>query len=397
MVRFQRRKKRGRCVRLVVLGLLLSGIAGTSGMGQTSAQERLPALLQVPRDNQGLVLAGTTEDAARDPSAQLEQTDGVTETVLGNGTAGDWPMGLGSFQLLSLEMAPGAILPSGMEDPAIGLVAVIEGEIVVEVEAPIVVARQDGTSEEIESGREATLRPGDSFVFPAFVAGDVRNNADSTARVLLSLVAPLENADAGVQVAETPVTQAPSPTPAAEETGNGLGGEYLYESPQFGYVGVWMSWEPDVAQTQSVTGDYDILTLVPDDAGEEAGETVLQIAGVPDTTPAILFDALLTDTLGRYTDGEVVNQFETEGIVGALIEGTRQGTRQRTYIEVDSLSNPSRGCRTEACAESAIAFVLSGPAHEAAWKYAVGLATSARINGYVPFVYDAEHAFPPSG
>jgi quercetin dioxygenase-like cupin family protein len=114
---------------------------------------------------------------------------------------------------MRITLEPGAIFPSEVDDASAGLVYVEAGAVTVRIEAPIAVLRaaalatvvaggpQEGLpappAEAVAAGAEATLRAGDSFVFPSNVTSELRNDGDTPAVILAAVISPTQGVDAG--------------------------------------------------------------------------------------------------------------------------------------------------------------------------------------------------------
>jgi quercetin dioxygenase-like cupin family protein len=124
------------------------------------------------------------------------------------------PLAMGStarddLTLLRLTVAAGAAFQVDPADPETALIYVESGTLTARIEGPVNVTRAgafdaefaspdatDGEeefippTEEISAGREFQVTAGDSFLFPAKTAGDVRNDGTEPAVFLVSLTAP---------------------------------------------------------------------------------------------------------------------------------------------------------------------------------------------------------------
>jgi quercetin dioxygenase-like cupin family protein len=95
-------------------------------------------------------------------------------------------------------LEPGAVLHSDASDPSTSLLYVESGDLVLRVNAPIAVVRA-GTAadpgapipqEAVAANSEIALRPGDAFIGPPHVEGDLRNHGQAPAVLLLAIVLP---------------------------------------------------------------------------------------------------------------------------------------------------------------------------------------------------------------
>ena len=96
-------------------------------------------------------------------------------------------------------------------ESTLALVYVEEGALTFVVEGPITVLRAAGEgtpfpveTETVAAGEEFVLEAGDSAVFPAGVAGEVRNEGDEPASVLVADVGPARGGEEDAAAAGTP-------------------------------------------------------------------------------------------------------------------------------------------------------------------------------------------------
>jgi quercetin dioxygenase-like cupin family protein len=103
---------------------------------------------------------------------------------------------------------PGATLPSEESDQQGGMLIVESGTVTLRFETPLTISRAGSLGaamataaasgvfapqvEEVASGEEFTLQAGDAIWAPAHVAGEVRNDGQERAQVLLILLGPAE-------------------------------------------------------------------------------------------------------------------------------------------------------------------------------------------------------------
>ena len=86
---------------------------------------------------------------------------------------------------------PGAGFPFTPNDPEGVFVVVESGAITARVdEMSWTITRGAGASEEVAAGEDATLEVGDSAFIPGNVTGEVRNNGQERAEILIFLVSP---------------------------------------------------------------------------------------------------------------------------------------------------------------------------------------------------------------
>ena len=79
-----------------------------------------------------------------------------------------------------ISLAPGASIPFDPDDPSAILVYMASGELTIQVDVPMAVARAAGAGtpippEAVAADTEFTLREGDSALFPGTMTGEVRN------------------------------------------------------------------------------------------------------------------------------------------------------------------------------------------------------------------------------
>jgi len=163
---------------LVVLMLMLVGAVAVNGVSRTSAQDE-----GTPTDG-----SFTEEGVSFEPLAF-----GETESV-----------GLG---LVRITLDPGAGFPSEADDPSLALVYMEAGTLTITLEGPITVTRAgafdvflaspeaedaEPPTEEIPAGQEFQLMAGDSALFPANTAGDIRNDGTEPAVGLVAFYEPLQ-------------------------------------------------------------------------------------------------------------------------------------------------------------------------------------------------------------
>jgi hypothetical protein len=92
--------------------------------------------------------------------------------------------------LYRLRLAPGATL-SFAGDPAISLVYVEVGALSLQMDAAISDARSDDAGEDAEDADTAlTLSEGDYFVLPPLVAGEIRNESQEPAAIVIAAITP---------------------------------------------------------------------------------------------------------------------------------------------------------------------------------------------------------------
>lgn len=153
----------------------------------------------------GLLVAGPSaatlaqDDATPAAEEDFQLPEGVSFETLGYGTAENLPP-TGDILLFRLRLEPGASFPVD-PDPSPGLVAIEEGSVTTSLDAPIAVLRAAGEgtpfpveTEQVEAGTEVTLEAGDSAVVQGGVSGEIRNDGDEEAVLLLAIVTQVEGA-----------------------------------------------------------------------------------------------------------------------------------------------------------------------------------------------------------
>ena len=172
----------GRLFALVVVLLLLA----VAGPGGAIAQEGTPP-----------------------PEEGFELPAGVSFDALGYGAVAALPAAPADLALFRFGFEPGAGFPLEAE-ASLALVYVEAGVLTFAMEGPITVLRAAGAgtpfpmqTEAFAAGEAFELAAGDSAVFPAGVGGEVRNEGDERATILVADVSPSEG-EAGTAAAGTP-------------------------------------------------------------------------------------------------------------------------------------------------------------------------------------------------
>jgi hypothetical protein len=91
--------------------------------------------------------------------------------------------------LYRLRFAPGATL-SFVDDPAISLVYVELGALSLELDAAVSDARPEASSGEEDAASALQLSQGDYFVLPPLVAGEIRNEGQEPAAIVIAAITP---------------------------------------------------------------------------------------------------------------------------------------------------------------------------------------------------------------
>ena len=148
--------------------------------------------------------ARAQEPFATPGPGEFEAAPGVIGRELANGLTEAPPTDLVAFGVLRITSAPGAVFSGGEDDPSIGLLLMESGELSVRIETAVTVTRATGP-EEVAAGTEFTLGPGESFVWPANVHGEARNDGAEPTVNLVIYLAPTEGEEA------TPMAGTPAP------------------------------------------------------------------------------------------------------------------------------------------------------------------------------------------
>ena len=153
------------------------------------------------------------------PAAGTFTEEGITFEPLAFASALALPS-TGELTISRISFEPGAGFPIEEGDPSYALGFVESGELTIVQDGPLVVTRagalgeavaagEEGGSfapatEEIAAGQEVTLGAGDAALFPPNASGEVRNDGDEPAVVLVVFVGPppIE----GTPVAGTPTS-----------------------------------------------------------------------------------------------------------------------------------------------------------------------------------------------
>jgi hypothetical protein len=150
----------GRCAIIMLIAGLMTLTCGMLGSVSTGAQESTP----------------TAE------AIGVEIGPGVTFDLM--------PASEDPPSLYRLRFAPGATL-SFVDDPAISLVYVESGTLSLELNAAISDARPEASSaEETDAGSALQLSEGDYLVLPPLVAGEIRNEGQEPAAIVIAAITP---------------------------------------------------------------------------------------------------------------------------------------------------------------------------------------------------------------
>lgn len=140
---------------------------------------------------------GDAEEVVELPEEDVEFPEGVTFEALGYGTAENLPP-TGDILLFRVRLEPGAVFPID-PDPAPGLVLVEDGGVTITVDGPVTVLRAAGEgtpfpteTEQVEADEEFTLEAGDSAAVQGGLTGEIVNEADGEAVLLVAIVTQVE-------------------------------------------------------------------------------------------------------------------------------------------------------------------------------------------------------------
>jgi hypothetical protein len=148
--------------------------------------------------------ASAQEPFATPGPGEFELVPGQIGRELAGGLVPEPPTGPLYFGLLRITVAPGSVFTGPADDPSVGLNLVESGELTLRMEAAVTVTRATGP-EEVAAGTEFTLGPGESFIWPPNVAGELRNDGPEPAVQLLAYLFPTE------EEAATPMAGTPAP------------------------------------------------------------------------------------------------------------------------------------------------------------------------------------------
>jgi len=139
----------------------------------------------------------TAQDATPD-AAEAGVPEGISAEVVSLGTVESFPSTPATVELYRVTVDPGASASFSESDPGLGLHVVESGTLTIgRFSADVVVTRASSMAtpgahpqEIVPVGTDATLGPGDSFVFPPFVAGEWRNDSAEPVVLTVVLIAP---------------------------------------------------------------------------------------------------------------------------------------------------------------------------------------------------------------
>ena len=157
----------------------------------------------------GLAAGATAQEGTPVPEEDFELPEGVSFAALGYGTTEELTAPPADLALFRFGLEPGAAFPLS-EEASVALVYVESGVLTVIMDGPMTVLRAAGTgtpfpteTEDFAEGEVFDLAAGDSAIFPAGVAGQVRNGSDEPVALLVADVGPTQG-QAGMPAAGTP-------------------------------------------------------------------------------------------------------------------------------------------------------------------------------------------------
>lgn len=137
-------------------------------------------------------------------SAETGLPEGVAIEAISFGDFDVFPPTPATVEVIRVEVEPGASNFFPDTDPALGLHVVESGILTLrDFSADFVVTRSASTTtpgtttrEVIPAGTEVTLKPGDSFIFEPFVAGEWANDSGELVVFTVVLITPVGTAPA---------------------------------------------------------------------------------------------------------------------------------------------------------------------------------------------------------
>jgi hypothetical protein len=142
----------------------------------------IAGLITLPYGMLGPVSTRAQEGTPAAEATGVEIAPGVTFDLL--------PASEDPPSLYRLRFAPGASL-SFVDDPAISLVYMESGALSLALDAAVSDARPDANSgAEVDAGAALALSQGDYFVLPPLVAGEIRNEGQEPAAILIAAITP---------------------------------------------------------------------------------------------------------------------------------------------------------------------------------------------------------------
>jgi quercetin dioxygenase-like cupin family protein len=167
-----------------------------------------------------MTLAAQPAAIAQEASPAAEESmmeEGIGFEALAFATALALPS-TGELSITRVSFEPGTGLPIEEGDPSYALGVIESGELTIVQNAPLMVTRAGALdaamgeaeasgaflpeTEEIAAGQEVTVAAGDAVLFPPNASGEIRNDGDEPAVVLVVFVGPplMEGTAAGTPV-----------------------------------------------------------------------------------------------------------------------------------------------------------------------------------------------------
>ncbi len=145
-----------------------------------------------------LLFGGGHLVAAQDATpADEAPPEGVTFEFLGGGETETLPSAPASVSLVRVTLAPDTSFPVEADDPTLVLVVIEAGAVTFNMEAPVSVlhpvGNEEPTANDVEAypaGQDFTMEVGDSALFPANTAGEVRNDGTEDVVLLVAIIQP---------------------------------------------------------------------------------------------------------------------------------------------------------------------------------------------------------------
>jgi hypothetical protein len=160
-----------------------SGEPLVDGKGEIMSRYATVVLICLMASTCGMLGPVSARAQQSTPTAEttgVEVAPGVTFDLL--------PSSADPPSLYRLRFAPGATL-AFVDDPAISLVYVESGALSLELDAAVSDARPDAESD-AEDDAVLELSQGDYFVLPPLVAGEIRNEGQEPAAIVIAAITP---------------------------------------------------------------------------------------------------------------------------------------------------------------------------------------------------------------
>jgi len=140
----------------------------------------------------------TAAVTAQDSTPAAEE-EGASFEIIGAGDTGALPQEGAALVVFRISIEPGGFFPLDPEDPSVGLASIEAGAITVSADVPITVLHlpEDGEPgpedlEQFAADVEFTMEERDSAIFPPNVGGEVRNDGEEDASILVTSIVPSE-------------------------------------------------------------------------------------------------------------------------------------------------------------------------------------------------------------